>query len=64
VGSRANRITHVVQGVEHRHQVIARARIGAGRGDLETAALSQPGVGRHLLGMLDRRLVVVEADEG
>jgi hypothetical protein len=41
----AHRIAHVVQGVEDRHQVIAAARIGAGGGDLEAAALGHPRVG-------------------
>ena len=57
------RVAHVVQAVEERHEVVAGARERLGRRGLERHAVGDPGVGRALAGRLDRRVVVVRADE-
>jgi hypothetical protein len=64
VGGRGQRVAHVVQGVEHRDQVVAAARVGVGRGDLEADPVADPGLGGRLAGPLDRPVVIVEADKG
>jgi hypothetical protein len=62
-GGRGQRVAHVVQGVEHRHRVVALAGVGVGRGDLEAAPVAHASLGGRLAGPLDRAVVVVEADE-
>src|SRR5512132_1488831 len=53
-----------MEGVEDRHQVVAVARVGVGRGDLEAHTVGDAGLGGRLAGPLDRGGVVVVADEG
>ena len=60
----ADRVAHVVQAIEARDQVVAGAGKRLGRGDLEADAIGDAGVARPLARPLDRRRVVVEADEG
>jgi hypothetical protein len=52
-----------VQAVEDRHEVVVLAGIALGAGHLEPDSIAEAGVLRRLARMLDRRLVIVEADE-
>ena len=64
VPGRADRIAHVVQAVEGRDEVVARRREAGGRRDLEAHAVGDARRRGALARPLDRRRVVVEADEG
>ena len=59
-----HRVAHVVQGVEHRHQVVAGAAEALRGGHLEGDPVADPGLGGVLARQLDRFGVVVRADDG
>ena len=60
---RADRVAHVVQGVERGHEVVARAAELRGRGHLEVDPVVHAGLGRPLQRRADRGRVVVGPDE-
>ena len=60
---RADGVTHVVQAVEHRHQVVVLAGVAGGGLDLEADAIAHAGLLGAAAGGLDRLVVVVGADE-
>ena len=63
VPRRADRVAHVVQAVEHRHQVVALAGVGSGRLNLEADAIAHAGLLGAQASGLDRLGVVVRTDE-
>jgi hypothetical protein len=63
MGGGADRVAHVVQAVEHRHQVVPVPRVLLGRGDLEARAIADAGFDRCASCPRDRCLVVVEPHE-
>src|SRR6266702_7406210 len=63
MASRADRVPHVVQAVEHRDEVVAAAGKGRGWSNLELGLILQPGVLGLLAREFDRLTVVVETGE-
>jgi len=63
VARRASGVAHVVEGVEHRHEVVAAARVRVRGGDLERHAVGDAGLLGAPAGDLDRGLVRVIAVE-
>ena len=63
VARRTHRITHVVQAVEGRHQVVVGAGIVLGGCHLEPDGVRNPSLARRFGGARNRGVVVVEADE-
>src|ERR1700722_13829711 len=59
----ADRITHVVQTVEHRDEIVIAARVGLRAGDFEANPVIETGLLCTLARAHDGRLMVVEADE-
>jgi hypothetical protein len=56
-------MSHVVEAVEERDQVVSLARELGRAGHLEPDPIGHPGLGRQGAGAPDRGLVGVEADE-
>ncbi len=55
VPRRADRVAHVVQAVEERHEVVAGARVSLRRRDLEADAVATPAARARARAPLDRR---------
>src|SRR5215218_7763268 len=59
----AGGVAHVVQAIEHRHEVVAAAGMAGPRSDLERDAVGDPGLLGPHAGGSDRAVMVVGADD-
>jgi len=64
MAGRSRRVAHVVQAVEHGHQVVPVAGEGRRRGGFEPDPAVDPGVGGPFPRGLDRAVVIVAAGKG